>query len=115
RDLQAEPCLARAAGAGECQQAGSAQQLPTLTHLVVTADETRHLRGQVVRCGFQGAQCRKFARRPVDVELVKPFRTGELVAPVQSSSALPNTMKNESPSVRSSLPPCSASAWRSTV
>ena len=83
RDLQAEPCLARAAGAGECQQPGSAQQLPTLTHLVVAADETRHLRGQVVRCGFQGAQCRKFARQPVDVELVQPFRTGEIFEPMQ--------------------------------
>src|SRR5438093_85558 len=63
---------------GECQQPGSAQQLPTLTHLVVTADETRHLRGQVVRCGFQGAQSRKFPRQPLDVELVQAFRAREI-------------------------------------
>ena len=83
RDLQAQPSLAGAAGAGERQQPGSGQQLPGLPHLVVTADETRHLRGQVVRCGFQGAQSRKFPRQPLDVELVQAFRAREIFEAMQ--------------------------------
>ena len=77
-DLQAEARLAGAARAGERQQPRSGQQLPGLTHLVVTADKARQLRRQVIRCRLEGPERRKFAWQPVDQELEESFCASEI-------------------------------------
>ena len=59
RELERQPCLAGATGAGERQQAGGAQQRGQLAELVLAPDERARVRRERPDRGSAGAQSRR--------------------------------------------------------
>ena len=86
-DLEREPGLARAAGAGQREQAGAVQQVIDLHDLGRSADEGRSQRGQVRSPRIQRTQCREVGVEPVDRQIVQMLRAIEVLEPVDAQVA----------------------------
>ena len=87
--LEREPGLARAARAGERQQAHVVPPKPLgdRGHLALAADQRRGLDGQVRRPVLERAQRRELVRQPVDHELREPLRPRQVLEPVLAEVA----------------------------
>src|ERR1700732_698482 len=79
RDLQAETRFTGPTGTRERQQSRPLQQLACLAHLVVAADETRQLSGQVVRRRLQCLQRWKIGGKSLNRQLEKAFGASQVL------------------------------------
>ena len=70
-ELEAEPRLAGAARSGQGQEASPAEQRSGLVELLLPADKSRELGGQVVRSCVERTDRRKVRSQPVDDELAQ--------------------------------------------
>src|SRR5207249_3659344 len=69
RDLEAEPGLADAPRAGECEEASAFEKTPRLRNLPLAADEAGQLRRQIVWRRIERAQRGKYVRNALDHQL----------------------------------------------
>jgi hypothetical protein len=81
------PGLAGAAGAGEGDQPGSAEEADDLGGLRFPAHERGELRRQVARPGIQRPGSREVRRQPLDHEVVQAHGEVEIPQPVDSKVA----------------------------
>jgi hypothetical protein len=81
-DLEGQPGLAGAPGAGEGEQAGPAEEPPDLGDLLLPAHERGELHGEVVPPGVQRPGRRELGREPVDHQVVQVHRQGDVLQPV---------------------------------
>jgi hypothetical protein len=90
RELEREPCLARAARAGQRDEPGAAQQRQRLGELPFPAHEGRQLGGQVVRMGVERTKRRELGSKPVHDELGEPLRRAEVLEAMLAKVAQPD-------------------------
>jgi hypothetical protein len=87
RHLKGEASLARAAGAGEGQQARSTQQPSDLGDLPIAPHERGELGGEVVRPRVDGPGRREIGREPFDHDVVEVRGLGDVLQAMRAEIA----------------------------